>query len=68
MRSILPGSAASQDGRLKTGDTLFGIESESGEVIDFKGMDIYKIGRLLRGLRDHVLLHDVRLEAGDRPA
>jgi hypothetical protein len=49
VRSILPGSPASDDSRLQVGDTLFGIESEGGEVIDFKRMDIYKIGRLLRG-------------------
>ena len=52
VRSILPGGAASKDGRLKIGDTLFDIESEGGEVVDFKGMDLYKVGRLLRGPRE----------------
>jgi len=46
---VIEGGAAARDGRIKVGDRLRGIESEGGEVVEFRGKSPEEVAGLIRG-------------------
>lgn len=48
-QSVIEGGAAARDGRIKVGDRLRGIESEGGEVVEFRGKSPEEVAGLIRG-------------------
>lgn len=47
--SVVPGSPAAKDGRLKEGDRIVGIEKSEGERVEFEDMELAEIVALIRG-------------------
>lgn len=47
--SIVPGSPAAEDGRLKQGDRIVGLERGEGERMEFEGKDLAEVVGMIRG-------------------
>ncbi|HUG19056.1 MAG TPA: carboxy terminal-processing peptidase [Planctomycetaceae bacterium] len=46
---VMPGGAASKDGRLKTGDKIIAVAQDDGEWVDVNDMKLSKVVRYIRG-------------------
>ncbi|TWT58502.1 Tail-specific protease precursor [Thalassoglobus neptunius] len=58
--SIVPGGAASDDGRLKVKDKIIGVGQEEGEIVDIFEMKLSDVVRMIRGPRGTVVRLQVK--------
>ena len=58
--SIVPGGAASEDGRLKVKDKIIGVGQESGEIVDIYEMKLSEVVRMIRGKRGTIVRLQVK--------
>jgi len=57
---IVPGGAASDDGRLAVGDKIVGVGQAEGEIVDIVEMKLSKVVRLIRGPRGTLVRLNVK--------
>lgn len=58
--SIVPGGAASDDGRLKVNDKIIGVGQAEGEIVDIFEMKLSEVVRMIRGPRGTVVRLQVK--------
>ncbi len=58
--SIVPGGAASDDGRLKVKDKIIGVGQAEGEIVDIYEMKLSEVVRMIRGPRGTVVRLQVK--------
>lgn len=63
--SIVPGGAASVDGRLKVNDKITAVGQEEGEMVDIFEMKLSDVVRMIRGNRGTKVRLQVRHAEGD---
>lgn len=61
--SIVPGGAASDDGRLKVKDSIIGVGQAEGEIVDIYEMKLSEVVRMIRGPRGTVVRLQVKSDA-----
>jgi C-terminal processing protease CtpA/Prc len=49
VQNLIAGGSASEDGNIKVGDLIVGIEKEDGSILDFKGKPLMEIVLEIRG-------------------
>lgn len=65
--SLLPGSPAAADGRLKVNDRIIGIARDKGNFVDISGMSVDRVLGLIRGRKGtHVRLKVISLRGSER--
>lgn len=58
--SIVPGGAASDDGRLKVNDKIIGVGQAEGDIVDIFEMKLSEVVRMIRGPRGTVVRLQVK--------
>ncbi len=58
--SIVPGGAASDDGRLKVKDKIIGVGQAEGEIVDIYEMKLSEVVRMIRGPRGTIVRLQVK--------
>lgn len=61
--SIVPGGAASDDGRLKVNDKIIGVGQAEGDIVDIYEMKLSEVVRMIRGPRGTVVRLQVKSDA-----
>lgn len=61
--SIVPGGAASEDGRLKVKDKIIGVGQAEGEIVDIYEMKLSEVVRMIRGPRGTVVRLQVKSDS-----
>ena len=49
---LIPDGSAAEDGHIKVGDRVIGVDVEDGKRIDFQGKELMEVVRLIRGPAD----------------
>lgn len=65
VQRVLPEGPAGQDGRIKPGDRLLGIQQDGGQVTRFENKDLVDIVKLIRGPADSKVTLLIKPEGSD---